>query len=404
MSRITIPAYICEISNEDTIILEDLMNSFGNARRRAYSMHQKGIEKNVIEKKLQNPLNARYIKDAHYFIKDLPPHVTFGGIKNQRQREKGKINNEEYKKRRNSILISRGEKSHNGNVNTRINLEDKTLRINVGLRKWIYPKIYIPEKYLVKYEHLLIGNNSYMVTIRRRDNNKGFDVKISVPIEITLEEKPRILAIDTNAGHSDFAVMNKSDNTIIAVGKINHHETQHVKTNKRDDILHKVVNKFGNIARHYNADIIVGKLNTANFKSNKGAARKIKNIPHFKFRQYLSKLEKEGIQVTTYSEAYTTVLGKKLSQKIGIDVHKSSAISFALKITNYDKFRVLLSEVRSNEGAGSQRTMQKKGSELTVPCQSNPVSNDYPVIPSNWGLSEFADSLKNKFVCLKMEV
>ena len=60
------------------------------------------------------------MKDAYATIENLPPHVTFGGLKNQRLREKGKITREEYKKRRNSIIYARGDKSRKGNLNMRI--------------------------------------------------------------------------------------------------------------------------------------------------------------------------------------------------------------------------------------------------------------------------------------------
>ena len=110
------------------------MFKFGKARRRAYSLRRKGYTKSEIEKILRDEigLNSRYIKDAYHSVKDLPHHVTFGGLKNQRLREKGKISKEEYHRRRNSIVISRGEKSKNGNLNMRLDLERMELRINTG--------------------------------------------------------------------------------------------------------------------------------------------------------------------------------------------------------------------------------------------------------------------------------
>ncbi len=39
---ITIPGYICEISEEDREELEKLLFKFGMARRRAYSLRRKG--------------------------------------------------------------------------------------------------------------------------------------------------------------------------------------------------------------------------------------------------------------------------------------------------------------------------------------------------------------------------
>jgi len=79
---------LCEISEEDREELEKLMFKFGKARRRAYSLKRKGYTKSEIEKILHDEicLNSRYIKDAYHSVKDLPPHVTFGGLKNQKHR------------------------------------------------------------------------------------------------------------------------------------------------------------------------------------------------------------------------------------------------------------------------------------------------------------------------------
>ena len=66
----------------------EILFKFGKARRRAYSLKRKGYTKSEIEKILHDEicLNSRYIKDAYHSVKDLPPHVTFGGLKNQKHR------------------------------------------------------------------------------------------------------------------------------------------------------------------------------------------------------------------------------------------------------------------------------------------------------------------------------
>ena len=137
MAKVTIPGYIYDISEEDREELEKLLFKFGKARRRAYSLKQKGYTRSEIEKILHEEicLNGRYVKDAYHSVKDLPPHVTFGGLNNQRLREKGKISKEEFHRRRNSIVISRGEKSKSGNLNMRLDLERMELRINTGHKK-----------------------------------------------------------------------------------------------------------------------------------------------------------------------------------------------------------------------------------------------------------------------------
>jgi len=157
MVKIAISGWICEILDEDREELEKLMFRFGKAtRRRTYSLKWKGVWKADIERILQKEtgLNSRYVKDVYHSIKDLPPHVMFGGKRNQTLRMKGKISREEYRKRRNSILMSRGDKSKKGNLNTRLDLNTMKLRINCCNGRYIYPKVYIPEKYLKSMESI----------------------------------------------------------------------------------------------------------------------------------------------------------------------------------------------------------------------------------------------------------
>ena len=57
-----------------------------------------------------------------------------------------------------------------------------------------------------------------------------------------------------------------------------------------------------------------------------------------------------------------------LSPILGLDVHKCAAIAFALKLLDFHVFK-LLSVVSSNEGDGSLRGRQKRGSSLTGKAQ-----------------------------------
>ena len=411
---ITIPGYICEISEEEKEELEKLLFKFGKARRRAYSLKRKGYTKSEIVKILHEEicLNSRYIKDAYHSVKDLPPHVTFGGLNNQRLREKGKISKEEFHRRRNSIVISRGEKSKSGNLNIRLT-ERMELRINTGHKKWIYPKVYIPKKYLEKYGHLLYGSAPYTVLIKRR-NDGSYDVRITVEVQTEVKEGKRVMVLDINAGHIDFAVMEKEEPEVVSVGRIEIHETQFVRKGKREYRIHQAVDKIGNITKHYDADIVVGKLNTGSFKSdNRKANRKVKNMPQYKFRQALKKLERKGIKVEEKSEKNTTKIGEKISPLVGLDVHKCSAIASAVKSISYNLFRnlmTLLSVVFSNEGDGSPRGERRRGKRANRP-RSEPRmmrfwashSSGYPAMPGSWGLS-LLERLRAGLTCIHVNV
>ena len=105
-------------------------------------------------------------------------------------------------------------------------------------------------------------------------------------------------------------------------------------------------------------------------------------------------------EVLKRSEAYTSKVGNVLGKFIGLDVHKASAITFALKVIDYSCFKLILSEARSNEANGRLRARRRGGSGLTAPYQSLRLAGDealrlrlagdsrYPV------LSAFAESVK----------
>ena len=165
----------------------------------------------------------------------------------------------------------------------------------------------------------------------KRRNDGGYDVRITVEVQTEVKEGERIMALDVNAGHIDFAVVEKEESEIIATGRVEVHETQYVRKGKRAYRIYQAVDKIGNIAEHYDVDVVVGKLNTGSFKSdNKKANREVKNMPQHKFRKTLKKLERRGIKVMEKSEKNTTNVGEKISPLVGLDVHKCSAIAFAL--------------------------------------------------------------------------
>lgn len=355
--KLTIPCFI-RGKNED---VERLMLKFGNARRRAYSMKQKGVDGLKIRRELREEtgLASRYIWTAYSMIRPLPPHVTFGGIELQRLREKGKISKEEYHQRRNNLLACMGDISKKGNLCLR--LEKDKLRLTVSQHSWIYLPILIPQRY-EGYNKYLDGSRAYMVLLRRRDDNGGYDVRITIEVDEPETQDPkRVMALDINAGHIDFAVVEKQNLKPVAIGKVNCHELLSCRRGKNKLVVHKTVNKVKNIAKHYGAEVVAGKLHTHAIKG-----RKIQRMSQFKLRQtFRYKLPLNGVRFDECSEAYTSKVGKVLSKPMGLDIHKASAYSFAVKIIDYQTFTFLRS-VLSNEGGGSLRQRLSEGSGLTA--------------------------------------
>jgi len=375
--ELTIPANIELSGGEEEKALQNLFFAFGKARRLCYSLRQKyelkgRMSRSEIIKRVQaiTGLNSRYVKDAYATIENLPAHATFGGLKNQRLREKGKITKEEYKKRRNSIIYARGEKSRKGNLNLRI-VEiacEKYLRVNIGDRKWLLLKLFIPHKYMKKYAKYLDGSRPYSVLIKRKAHDKGYDVRITIRVECNVNEGSRIIALDMNKSHIDLCVMDKNMKDIVAIGKINTAELQNTRMNKREHQIKKVAHKVKNLAKHFNADVFIGKLRTSNFKSHRKANRMVHQMPQFKLRKWIKHIcVKNGVKCEERSEAYTTKVGRMLSYILGLDVHKCAAIAFALK-SDFPLFK-LLSGVASNDVNGRRRGRRRRGSSPTGTAQ-----------------------------------
>ena len=380
MYELTLPASIELSDEEEEKALQNLFFAFGKARRLCYSLRQKyelkgRMSKSEIIKRVQEltGLNSRYVKDAYATIEHLPPHVTFGGLNNQRMREKGKITKEEYKKRRNSIIYARGDKSRKGNLNMRIVeiADEKYLRVNVGDRKWLLLKLFIPEKYMKKYAEYLDGSRPYSVLIKRKDDDddEGYDVRITIRVENDVNEGTRLIALDMNKSHIDFCVLDKNTKDIVAIGKINTAELQNTRSEKREHQIKKVAHKVKNIAKHFNADVFIGKLRTSYFKSHRKANRIVHQMPQLKLRKWIKHIcMKNGVKCEERSEANTTRVGRMLSLIFGLDVHKCAAIAFALKLSDFHVFK-LLSGVSSYEGDGSLRGWRRRGSSPTGTAQ-----------------------------------
>lgn len=367
MAKLTIPAFSRGPNGE----IEELMYKFGNCRRRAYSMKQKEMNRLEIIRTLKKEtgLLTRYVWTAYDMIKPLPPHVTFGGIGLQRLREKGKISRKEYHRRRNNILVCLGQAWFKGNQCLRV--EGDELRVTVAPHSWIRLPLLIPQRY-ENFRKYLDGSRPYMVLIRRRDNGSNYDVRIIIDVdEPEIPEPKRVMALDINAGHIDFAVVEKQDLKPVAIGKVNCHELLSCKKGKNKLVVHKTVNKIRNIAKHYGAEAVAGKLKTLAVKGHRYSNRKIHRMSQFRLRQVLRyKLPLNGVRFQERSEAYTSKVGKVLSKPMGLDIHKASAYAFAVKVVNYPKFTFLRS-VLPNEGDGSPRQRLSGGSGLTALHQPN---------------------------------
>jgi len=369
--KFTVPGFINGTHPE----VESLIFAFENARRRAYIMKLKGIDRLTILRRLtyETGIPARYVSAAYDSIKALPPHITFGGKRAQQLRQHGKLTRAEYRLCRNRILACRGEKMQKGNLCLRI-VDGHILRVNIGDKRWIKLPIQVPKK----YRSLLRSDRAYTVLLKRRMDMRGYDARITVDIEEP-EMKPanRVMALDINSGHVDFAVVDKASLQPVVFGKVDCHELLDANKDKKRILLHRLVNKVANIAKHYQAEVVAGKLRSNYTNHRHRFNRRIQGMNQYAMRQIMAyKLPLKGRIFTELSENNTTKLGRRLSKSIGLDVHKASAYAFAVKVTDYPRFQSLLRDVTflhefcAYEEDGIPSMRQVGGSEHIVPHQS----------------------------------
>ncbi|MGA2237800.1 MAG: hypothetical protein ABSG74_01165 [Candidatus Bathyarchaeia archaeon] len=364
--KLTIPAYVHGLHPE----VEQLMHKFGNCRRRGYNMKKKDMDRLSIIRQLREEVGipARYVSAAYDTIKALPSHVTFGGLELQRLRETGKITREEYHRRRNRLLVCRGEASRKGNLCLRVE-EDGKLRVTIAERQWISLSLFTPEK----YKSRLAEAPYYTVALKRRDDCSGYDVRITVPIEepATMDEPKRVMALDINSGHVDFAVAEKVNLKPVAFGRFNCSTILDARKAEKRRRTHLLVNKVRNVAKHYGAEVVAGKLKTLHSKGRSRANRKTQGMNQYAMRQIMAyKLPLNGVKYNERSEAYTSKIGRKLSRPLGLDVHKAAAYAFSVKVIDYPSFTFLRS-VRADDEDGIQSVWLDGGSEPTVLHQAH---------------------------------
>jgi len=371
--KITFLGYVPDLNSE----VERLIFKFENARRRGYSLKWKRLKPDrlAILRQLNREVNipSRYVSTAYDMVKKLPPHVTFGGKKTQQLRQEGKLSHEEYQMRRNRILACRGERAQKGNLCLRM-VDGHILRVNIGDGKWVKLPIFISNKYMPTLRRA----ESYTVLMKRRLDLKGYDAKITVDVEEPeVKHASRLMPLDVNSGHVDFVVVNKTSLHPVVFGKVDCHEFPDANKGNKQILLHRLVKKVGHIAKHYDADVVVGKLHSNYTNHSHRFNRRIQGMNQFEMRRILSyKLPLKGVGAFERSEAYTSVVGGNLAPPLGLDVHKASAYAFAIKTVDYRRFQSLrngltfLHESCAYEGDGIPSRGFRGGSGLTVPRQS----------------------------------
>ncbi|KXB07069.1 hypothetical protein AKJ54_00785 [candidate division MSBL1 archaeon SCGC-AAA382K21] len=283
-------------------------------------------------------INSRYRRGGYFRAKfnyesvlelvgsgelESPEKVVFGGRKNLRKRERGKISNGEWKRLRNNQLYSRGDKTKRGNLNLRFVEQDGDLhlRVNVRNREWIHVPAYLPRK----KRRFLAGEKPYGVRIIRKDGE--YEVRVSFEEEQEPETsfEGGAVGVDFNHQTIDLAVTNEQGQ--LKDGKtIQCPEITTSRKNKRENLIGSYAKKVVNYAKYWRRGLVLEKL--------EDVARGQRNQHEFTHSKFLEavkrRAEREGVEVREVNPAYTSVIGRhKYAPYYHITIHQAAALVVA---------------------------------------------------------------------------
>jgi len=310
-----------------------LMKVQSSATRAAYQfMRRTGHVANEVKKAIKPnymaDLNQRYLGDACGLAaqKRNTPSVIFGGKKTWRDLQRGKISKEDWVQKRNSLLYSRGDKSHSGNPNIRV-VGDKILVNDPSEKgKWIEGRFWMPKKFA-------FNPDCYDVRLIYRKGQ--VEVKISsefpTPRIVTKPVSQGAIGIDCNP--DGLAVVETNDQ-----GQLVHHHYENeqrirfARSKKRTYDIRLLAVQVVLFAFLIKKPLV---LEALKFRAGKQKNKKFNRMSHnFLHRQMLdairSRATRMGVEVVEVNPAFTSILGKlKYQDMYSLNVHTAAALVIA---------------------------------------------------------------------------
>ena len=351
----------------DSRILE-LMKFQCSATRSAYQAIHKHKKKDNdvkihLKKNYMEDLNQRYISDSCSMAKGIIHESSlFGGKKLWDKLIKKTISKEEWQKKRNNRLYSRGDKTKNGNPNIRV--KNGKIFVNDPSKrgKWIEGKIWMPKK----FENL----NTECYDVRLIKKNKKYELKISWKEEIhsQIKHEKGMIGIDTNPDGVAVCDVNEEGN-LLKHFYIQKDRIRYARKGKRDNDIYQIAKKVVDYALERKKKISLEKLN---FKK-KTKYRKFNRMAHnFAYKKLIESIKsralKNGIEIKEVNPAFTSNLGQLKYQKMyGLNRHTAAALVIARRAMNIKErkdFKVEPHEKKKDalnlEGRGTSIALTQK--------------------------------------------
>lgn len=350
----TIQGTLIELSDSDKEQLEDLIRRFESATRYSYARICNGVRVLDVEKDVAVKFNlsSRWSKDAIARAKSAynsalakvkagklsdPRKLIWGGRKNLEKRQQGEITNEEWKALRRRQLYSRGDRSKQGNLNTRIESYGGVfnLRITLGIRNWLTVPLWVPQKFWDQLNQQLQGCPCYTIRIIRGEDNR-FRVYITFDLPVPdakIGFENGAVGVDLNPSGQALVGTN-SQGQFIQKEWLGTPELQYSRRGRRDWLIWDTAHQIVDLAEQLQKGVVLEGLNFK--RDGKSYGRKLNRIfNNFTYRRLIQAIErvclKRGVDLKFINPAFTSFIGKKKYQKVYkfLVVHEAAAYVIA---------------------------------------------------------------------------
>lgn len=308
----------------------ELMKLQCSATRSAYqAIHKHGFSGNAVKQYVKRKyfpeLNQRYVADACVVAAGIEQEgALFGGKRAWEQLQTGTLSKAAWRARRNARLYSRGDKTHKGNPNLRI--EGDRLLVNDPAKRgrWLEGRLFIPSKWtpdLVCYD----------VRLLYRDGK--FTVKVSwtaADSPILTDRANGALGIDTNPSGLGVADVS-ADGNLLGHGFASCPRVQFASENKRDNDVRLLAKAVVEEAVAKAKPIALEDLKFSASSRSKGSRKFKRTKSNFLFKKIVDSIEsrarKCGVEVVKVNPAFTSILGNlKYAEPFSLNRHDAAAL------------------------------------------------------------------------------
>lgn len=308
----------------------ELMKLQCSATRSAYqAIHKHGLSGNTIKQYVKRhyfpELNQRYVADACVVAFGIKQEgVLFGGRRAWERLRTGTLSKADWQARRNTRLYSRGDRTHKGNPNLRV--EGDRLLVNDPAKrgKWLEGRLFIPAKWKP-------DPACYDARLLYQDGN--FTVKVSWTESdppILTDRANGVLGIDTNPSGVGVADVS-ADGNLLAHGFAPCPRVQFSGEAKRDNDVRLMAKTVVDEAVAKAKPIALEDLKFAASSQSKGSRKFRRAKANFLFKKIVGSIEsrarKCGVAVVKVNPAFTSILGNlKYAEPFSLNRHAAAAL------------------------------------------------------------------------------